>query len=107
MKYINFKGDYFPIIDETPSAYVCPPAAKNEGYQFFSKENFIPEPEAPIARNLFATLWEDYPAEIVNGMFFPGWYRVLIDGYYTGTFSAPSQDIAIKQFYAGLYRNLN
>lgn len=60
--------------------------------------------EIPIARQAFGTLYEDMPPEIVGGTMFPGWYRVLIDGWYAGTFSAASREIAVKQFRAGLYK---
>lgn len=58
----------------------------------------------PIARKIFGALWEDMPPIIWDGVFYPGWYRVTIDGNYAGGFSAVSQDLAIKQFFAGLYR---
>lgn len=60
-------------------------------------------PTKPVARKIFGELWEDYPPRIIDGVLYPGSYRVTIDGWYAGWFNAVSRDIAIKQFNAGLY----
>lgn len=40
MKYVYCEGKYYPIIDESATHWICPPANCKEGYQFFTKENF-------------------------------------------------------------------
>lgn len=57
-----------------------------------------------IAKKLFGTLWEKYSPDIIFGEKLPGHYIVTIDGWYAGSFTAISREIAIKQFNAGLYR---
>ncbi len=39
MKLLTFNNEEFYIIDETLTHYICEPANRYEGYQYYSKDN--------------------------------------------------------------------
>ena len=57
--------------------------------------------EVLICRKAFGALYEDTPPATIGGVFFPGWYRVTVDGWFNREFSANSKEDAIRMFREG------